>query len=86
MVIHEEPTDARRDDEDVPDVEVPGDDPLTGADAATDASFDEQADRAQAAIDRAHETEKAELEPDDASVAAQAASARPGPDADERPV
>lgn len=81
------PGDDRRDDQ--PDVELPGED-IDGSeefvDDATGKSYDELADRAQAVIDRAHEMEKPELEPDDASAAAQAASARPGPDADERPV
>ncbi|MCH1884156.1 hypothetical protein [Agrococcus sp. ARC_14] len=76
--------DDRRDD-DGPDVELP-DDRASFGDDATGRSYDELADRAQAVIDRTHEMEKPELEPDDASVAAQAASAHPGPDADERPV
>ena len=50
------------------------------------ANYDERAERAQAVIDRAHEMEKPELEPDDASIAAQVQSSSPRPDADDRPV
>lgn len=88
MANAEPPVDDRRDD-DGPDVELPGVD-VDGSqdfvDDATGASYDEQADRAQAVIDRAHAMAQPEFEPDDASAAAQAASAPRGPDADERPV
>ncbi|GEK79800.1 hypothetical protein [Agrococcus baldri] len=79
----------RRDDDEALDVELPGDD-VDGSedfiDDTTGRAYEEQAERAQAVIDRAHAMEKPELEPDDASAAAQAQSQRPGPDADERPV
>lgn len=88
MAHAEPPVDDRRDD-DEPDVMLPGvdvDGSQNFVDDATGASYDEQADRAQDVIDRAHAMEQPELEPDDASAAAQAASERPGPDADARPV
>jgi hypothetical protein len=79
--------DERREDEQ-PDVELPGAD-IDGnrefMDDASGASYDEQADRAQAVIDRAHAMDNPELQPDDASEAAIDDSALPGPDADERP-
>lgn len=84
----EDPRADRDRDDDQPDVSLPGSDfDGSGAfvDDATGESYDDLADRAQAVIDRAHALDKPELEPDDASAAAQAASARPGPDADERP-
>lgn len=88
MANVEPPVDDRRDD-DGPDVELPGVD-VDGSkdfvDDATGATYDEQADRAQDAIDRAHRMAHPDLEPDDASAEAQAASEPPGPDADARPV
>lgn len=88
MANYELPTDERRDDDAEPEVELPGAD-VDGSgdflDDATGRSYDELADRAQAVIDHAHALEKPELEPDDASIAAQAASAEPRPDADDRP-
>lgn len=87
MANHEVPNADRRDDEE-PDVELPGADVDGSKDFLDDARgvpYDEQAERAQAVIDRAHAMEHPELQPDDASEAAQAASERPRPDADERP-
>lgn len=89
MANVEQPEQDRREDDEGPDVEVPGQD-VDGSgqfvDDATGRSYDEQADRAQAVIDRAHEMDKPELEPDDASIAAQVQSSSPRPDADDRPV
>lgn len=92
MTEYEPRDDDRRDDrrdEDEPDVELPGID-VDGSqdfiDDTTGASYDEQADRAQAVIDQSHAMDKPELEPDDASAAALADSPPSGPDADERHV
>lgn len=85
MANVELPNEDRRDDGET-DVVLPGAD-VDGSqefiDDATGASFDEQAERAQAVIDRAHEMEHPELQPDDASDAARAEAS--GVDADERP-
>jgi hypothetical protein len=89
MANYELPEQDRREDDEGPEVEVPGQEVDGSADFIGDAtgrSYDEQAERAQAVIDRAHELDKPELEPDDASIAAQAASSTPGPDADDRPI
>lgn len=88
MANAEPPVDDRRDD-DEPDVTLPGvdvDGSQNFVDDATGASYDEQADRAQDVIERAHAMAQPDFEPDDASAAALAASERPRPDADERPV
>ena len=91
MANYEQPEQDRRDvdDEEGPDVMLPGQD-VDGSedfvDDATGRSYDEMAERAQAVIDRAHEMEKPELEPDDASIAAQVQSSSASGRGDDRPV
>lgn len=88
MADAEPRVDDRRDD-DEPDVSLPGVD-VDGSkefvDDATGASYDEQADRAQDVIDRAHRMVHPELEPDDGPAVARVATEGSGTDADERPV
>lgn len=68
---------AEHEHDDGPDVELPGVD-VDGSkdfvDDATGASYDEQADRAQDVIDRAHAMPPAGADADDASVATEDAS------------
>ncbi|MDR7233398.1 hypothetical protein ACIQC8_09730 [Agrococcus sediminis] len=85
MVQHEEDEEPRR-DEDAPELAVDADAPADVPGDMSGRSFDELADRARAAIEREHLADHADLEPDDASLTAQAQASPPRPDADDRPV
>ncbi|WP_405216187.1 hypothetical protein [Agrococcus sp. Ld7] len=87
MANAEPPVEHRHDDG--PDVELPGVD-VDGSkdfvDDATGASYDEQAERAQDVIDRAHAMPPAGADVDDASAATEGASEEPEGDTREQPL
>lgn len=86
MLVHddmEEPV-RPRDDDEAPELELDDLDDVSGD--LSGRSYDELADSARAALEREHDADKAELEPDDAAAAVIETEARPWPDADERPV